>query len=175
MAHGSARLCTCDQQPRAVDACSVHTHALPEIRAEQTARTGESVRAESAYHDWSEAPPSERPLAAQRLAFAKILFHVLKSHGVSRLRFAAMIGVNEKQVRKMLDGRAPIPMASLGVMPTEMALDFTDAVLAMRRGEGRSSLIQRAIEELGRSRDLRAVNAAQRELLELAAKLSELR
>ena len=127
----------CDPEPRAVEACSVHAHRPTEIRAEH--RSLESERAETAYVDWSTAPPSDRPLAAQRPALARILFEVLKAHGVSRLRLADMIGVNEKQVRKMLDGRAPIPMATLGVLPIEMALDFMDRIVALRGGQKRSA------------------------------------
>lgn len=159
-----------DRQPRAVDACSTHAHGTTEIRAEQ--RTGESLTAESAYRDWSTAPPTDRPLAAQRMNLAKTLFLVLQRHGVSRLRFAEMIGVNEKAVRKMLDGRSPIPMATLGVIPVDMALDFMESVISGRGGATPPPPMARAVDALRRSRDLKAVLEGQRALLDLAGELS---
>ena len=136
------------------------------------------MKAEVAYRDWSSAPPTDRPLAAQRTVLAKILFEVLKAHDVSRLRFADMIGVNEKQVRKMLDGRSPVPMAVLGVMPIEMSIDFMDRVVQARGGgvHRAASLLHQGIEGLRADADrpaaLRGALDAQRELLELTAELS---
>ena len=78
-------------------------------RAGQPSRTETSVRAEQAYRDWTNEAPCERPLAAARGPHAKTLYAVLRDHKVSQTRFAQMVGVDEKQVRKMLDGRVSIP------------------------------------------------------------------
>lgn len=99
---------------------------------------------------------------------------MLQAHGVSQQRFADMIGVNEKQVRKMLDGRTPIPLATLCVMPVEMTLDFIDRVIEMRgAGPARAAtFLRRGIDGLRASGDVRSALSAQRAILDVVEELS---
>lgn len=129
-------------------------------------RTGESVRAEEAYRDWSEAPPSQRPIAAHRLTVASELFALLKQHGVSKLRLALMVGVDDKTIRKWLDGRAPVPASIVLALPTDMALDFLARMAALR---GCATNAAAEIAKLSTRVELRA---AQRALLERDEELS---
>lgn len=157
--------CLCEQAARPVRAstgdpstCNVHAHATPELRPNQQ-RTNASLRAEQAYRDWTQAPPSERPLAAHRLTVASILFQVLAKCEVSNRRFAEMIEVDDKTVAKWLDGRAPVPAAVVLALPTDMALDFLARLAALR---GSRSGLDHEIAKL-RTHD--EVRAAQRALL----------
>lgn len=186
--HRAPSACTCPPHARAVDpsSCAVHAPApraaqTPRVRAarginDNTAecrfpraeRTRESVQAEEAYH--AQLPPALRPLAAHRLEHATALYETLRAFDVSNNRFADMIGVNEKQVRKMLEGLTPIQSTITSAMPVDMALDFLGRVSALR-GAVKSGM-QREIDRLRKARDLRAVLEAQRQLVELAAWLS---
>jgi hypothetical protein len=188
--HHEAVSCACEPEARAVDprSCTPYApdlraarptpdraeHASPDNPAEchfpRAERTRESVQAEQSYRDLSEMPPSQRPLAAHRLAHATALFETLRAFDVSKSRFADMIGVNEKQVRKMLEGLTPIQSTVASAMPSDMALDFLGRLTALRGGPRAG--MQREIERLRTSRDLKAVYDAQRQLLELATELA---
>lgn len=159
--------CTCDRRPRAVGPCSVHVHPLPEKRAEQTERTGESVKAETAYRDWSLVPPSERPLVKHRAAHARVLFELLRDHAVSRSWFALQIGLNEKQVRKMLKAEISIPSQVSSCMPLEMRTDYLER-LAVIDGASRPTLQDR-IDSL----DLAGAIDAQRRITDRISKLAQ--
>lgn len=115
----------------AVDACSAHAHGTPENMAEQADRTSTSLRAEAAFRDWSRVPPSERPLIAHRAAHAKVLFQLLRDHQVSRAWFALQIGVDAKQVHKMLKGEVGIPVTISSCMPHEMRADYIERLGAI--------------------------------------------
>lgn len=178
MAHGSAHGDERDDEPRAAHADSCNPHA-PDPRAvhptaergdgksadcrfPRAERTGTSLRAEAAYR-----PPTEHPFAKSRVRAAEALFEVMQEHDVSNCRLADILGVDEKQVRKYLDGRSHVPLAALALLPSDMASDLYERTVV--RG---GSPLKRAIAALRRARDLRAVHDAQRELLELAAELS---
>lgn len=107
---------------------------LPAQDAEQP-RTEQSRRAESSYKDWSDVPDVDRPLAQPRAAHAAALFSVLKEHDISILRFAGMLGVNERQARKYLEARAPIPTTIFDALPRTIGDDFARRI---RCGSGRS-------------------------------------
>ena len=119
---------------RAVDACSTHAHGTTDIRAVQAARTEESVTAENAYRDWSIVPVVDRPLAKHRAAHARVLFELLRDHQTSRSWLACVVGVNEKQVRKMLKGEVPIPAAIASCMPTDMRIDYLERLIELDGG-----------------------------------------
>ena len=104
---------------------------LPDHEAE---RTEQSLRAEAAYQDWSEVPDAERPLAATRGAHASALFAVLKAHRLSIVGFADKIGVNERQARKYLEARAPIPSTIFDALPAALADDLLARIRALRGG-----------------------------------------
>lgn len=110
-------------------------------------RTEASQRAEAAYRDWSTQPPAERPLRAHRMTVATILFETLKAHDVTKTRFAAMLGVDKKQVRKMLDGRVPVPVDVAFAMPLDMSLDF---LARIRTARGVRSDVMGEIDRLDR-------------------------
>ena len=179
-----------DPSARAVDPSSCPAH-VPDLRAAQASpdraehddqgnvaegrfpraeRTRESVQAEQSYRDLEQVAPSQRPLAVHRAAHAAALFETLRAFDVSKNRFADMIGVNEKQVRKMLEGLTPIQTTVAAAMPSDMALDFLGRLGALR-GAGRSGM-QREVERLRKTRDLRGIHDAQRQLLELATELT---
>lgn len=109
------------------------------LPAQEPERTAQSLRAETSYRDWADVPDMERPLAAPRAGHASALFAVLKSHGVSILRFAEMIGVNERQARKYLEARSPIPTTLLDALPLDMADDFANRVRAARGGQRKNA------------------------------------
>ena len=115
----------------AVDTCSTHAHGIPEKKAEQAVRTSTSLRAEAAFRDWSRVPPSERPLIAHRAAHARVLFQLLRDHEVSRAWFALQIGVDAKQVHKMLKGEVSIPVTISSCMPNEMRADYIERLGAI--------------------------------------------
>lgn len=122
--------CTCGNGAGAAQGCRVHAHFSTEMGAVQ--RTEASQRAETAYLDWSTQSPAARPLRAHRTAIATLLFETLKAHDVTKTRFAAMLGVDKKQVRKMLDGRVPVPVDVAFAMPLDMGLDFLARIRAAR-------------------------------------------
>jgi hypothetical protein len=105
-------------------------------------RSDASLRAEASYRDWSSVPLSHRPLAAPRSAHAAALFGVLKDHGYSAERLAAKLQVNERQVRKYLEGSVPIPTTILDAMPATLAADLA-ARLSAVRGEQAQSAVAR--------------------------------
>lgn len=178
-----ANACNCERRPRADSAvtCTVHAPDLrpaqsnvrnhAECRSPRPERTPESVQAEQSYRDLSQVPPSQRPLASHRLTHAAALFETLRAFDVSKNRFADMVGVNEKQVRKWIEGLTPIQTTVIAAMPSDMGLDFLERLRALRGGGGRSGW-QRELERLRKSRDLRAIQDAQRQLLDLAAELT---
>jgi hypothetical protein len=133
------------EQGRPVDACSIHAHQTTDIRAE---RTETSIVAEDAYRDWSRVSPAERPIAKHRAAHAKVLFDILRDHETSRVWLALILGVNEKQVRKMLRAEIPIPTTVAACMPTSMRTDYLER-LASLDGTARPSLQDR-IDRLDR-------------------------
>ena len=120
--------------PMAVKACSVHAHCPPEKLAEQTERTSTSLRAADAYRDWSLVPPSERPLVAHRAAHARMLFNLLRDHQCSRAWFALQIGVDAKQVHKMLKAEIGIPVTVSSCMPSDMRADYIERLGALDGG-----------------------------------------
>lgn len=149
------------EQRRAVDPCSTHAHETTEIRAE---RTETSVTAEAAYRDWSSVAPSERPMAKHRAEHARMLFELLRDHATSRTWFAMVLGVNEKQVRKMLKGEAPIPSTVIACMPAEMRVDYLERLGALQP----PSLADRFARL-----DLMGALEAQRQLTDRIAKLAQ--
>lgn len=88
--------------------------------------------------------------------------------------------IDEKQVRQYRDGRKHVPLAALVVLPMPIVRDIVDRLLAMRGATEREGavLIRRGVEALktstrDRAEALRVVHDAQRQLLELAAHLTE--
>lgn len=177
MREASASVANVDHGARAdrADSCTVQpTDGNPSEcrfpRAEQATRSDASLRAEAAYRDWSAAPPAERPLVASRATTATALYAVLKDHGVSRLRFADMLGIDEKTVRQWLDGSKPIPLSAILAMPPDMGTDLYERLLDARTGGARSP--KRAIaslrEAVARVDVARASEGERRELLKAA-------
>lgn len=125
--------CTSHEPSRAEQTPEANASEDRFLRAERAAqeartpRTDESVRAETSHRS-----PTELPYALSRMQAAAVLHKVLVDHGVSQNRLADMLDVDEKQVRKYLDGRAHFPTAALLVMPSEMADDFIARLRALR-------------------------------------------
>lgn len=113
-------------------------------------RTSESMRAADTW-----CPPSERPLATSRMTSAGVLYEVLRRFDVSQNRLADMLGVNEKQIRKMLDGSASVPAGVLSLLPIDMAFDFFERVMRRRGVKSRPlPAILSALDELESSNAL---------------------
>lgn len=177
--HGRPIASGAAQLPRERAEC---THRHPDLGAVQNARTPASLRAEEAFHDWTAVPPSQRPLWKHRGQIADALGVVLKRHDISKNRFAMMLGVDKKQVRRMLACEQPIHIDVLFALPLEVALDFVE-ILTQARGAG----AQRGIVLLGQSIGIlrasasatnraeirRAAREAQRQLLELDEHIAE--
>lgn len=149
-------------------AAAGHSECATDGGAAHAPRTQESLRAEEAYRAWSQAPASKRQLAAHHITVAALLRDVLKAHDVSKLRFAAMIGVDKKTVQKWLTGEAPTPLAVLLGLPTEMSLDFIERLSALRGVRGGMGF---EIAKLRRTRNLDAIHVAQDELTALAREI----
>lgn len=143
--------CFCDSSARAArpDTCTAHAPDLrpvhdsdrnsAECRFPRAERTRESVQAEQSYRDLSQVPPSQRPLASHRLMHAAALFETLKAFDVSKNRLADMVGVNEKQVRKWIEGLNPIPTTVVSAMPTDMAMDYLNRLSLLKGPSMRSA------------------------------------
>lgn len=100
-----------------------------DCRLARAERTNESLRAQAAYR-----APTEHPFAVSRMQAATLLGEVMHDHDVSKNRLADLLGVDEKQIRKYLDGRAHLPMAALLVMPVGMSDDYMARLRAARGG-----------------------------------------
>lgn len=141
----------CPPHARA-EQCTVHAITDCRIcRAERARRTDESHRAERAFRDWSAESPADRPLQKHQAAHARVLFEWMKEHGISRCRFADMLGVNEKQVRKMLKGSATIPSAVSSCIPASLRSDYLE-----RLGELGGGALQDRIDRLTMAEALEA-------------------
>lgn len=109
-------------------------------------RTAQSRLAESSFQDWSETPDAERPLARTRVAHASALFNAMKRFHISLSRLAMMLGVADRQARKYLDGRAPIPTTIDDVLPSELRAEFQ----RLRSGSNAAANFRAALAELER-------------------------
>jgi hypothetical protein len=128
------------------------------------------VRSEAAHRDWSASPPADRPLASARVSAARAFFKVLERHDVSRMRLAAMLGIDEKTVRQWLDGTKPIPLAALAAMPADMATDLADELLGSRSGSPTGARAVIAVSEaLERTDIARASEGERRALVKVVA------
>jgi len=81
---------------------------------------------------------------------AAILHAVLRDHDVSNNRLADLLGVDEKQVRKYLDGRAHFPAAALLVIPTGIVDDFLSRLRTRRGARGGVEQLRQALSALER-------------------------
>jgi hypothetical protein len=79
---------------------------------------------------------------------ATALHKVIVDHGVSQNRLADMLDVDEKQVRKYLDGRAHFPAAALLILPLDMTEDFIARLREMRGQASPRAQILSALVEL---------------------------
>lgn len=70
---------------------------------------------------------------------AAALFETLKAFDVSKNRLADMVGVNEKQVRKWIEGLNPIPTTVVSAMPTDMAMDYLNRLSLLKGPSMRSA------------------------------------
>lgn len=154
------RACTCGAVPGAAQG-SGGTQEGAEQRA--VPRTAESERAESALETWRAKPPSERPLWMHRGRIADALGVVLKRHDVSKNRFAAMLDVNKKVVRRMLACEQPIHLDVLMVLPAEMAVDVVDRLFD---GRGVQDVLRRLIDRLDRKELVDVIGRATARLAE---------
>lgn len=73
-----------------------------------------------------------------RAAHARVLFELLRDHQCSRAWFALQLGVDAKQVQKMLKGEIGIPVTVMSCMPPDMRADYLE-----RLGDARPSLQDR--------------------------------
>lgn len=103
------------------------------------------MRAEQSYRDWNDLADVLRPLVKTRPQHAAALFEVLREHGVSILRFAEMIGVNERQARKYLEAAAPIPTTILDALPRSMTRSFEARLRALREPTSAADELRAAI------------------------------
>lgn len=176
---GSAARPTRSSVPRAEcpDSCRVHAHtdglnthvdrnhanvAFPGLNG----RSGESFRAEAAYAKVA----SKQKTKADRLVMAGVLLAVLTEHDVSRGRFAMMLGVNEKAVRKMLCAEVSIPLHAFLRMPTDMRRDFIEGV-AEASGCDAFGVVERALSKIRAARDIAAAHALEDAARDLAREL----
>jgi len=104
------------------------------------------VRAERAFRDWAKEPEADRPLVKHRANHIRALREWMDEHGVSKCRLADMLGVNEKQVRKMLKGEATIPGEVSSCIPKSLRADYL-ARLAELDG-GTPATLQQQIDRL---------------------------
>jgi hypothetical protein len=63
-----------------------------------------------------------------------VLFEWMGDHGVSRCRLADWLGVNEKQVRKMLKGETTIPSQVSSCIPCALRQDYLDRLAELDGG-----------------------------------------
>ncbi len=153
MVQRDASICSCGQPVEAG-----HPPCATDVEAAQARRTRESERAEEAYRAWSQAPPSQRQLAAHHLTVASLVVAIRAEHNVSRLSVAAMLGVDAKTVKKWERGEASFPLGAVLGLEAGMAVDLLSRVAALR---GVSLGLGAEIARLRRTRDLDAIHAAQ--------------
>lgn len=115
-----------DPQRRAAQDAEHDSTDCRNFRPEQPSRTDESHRAERAFQDWSQVPEADRPLQRHRAAHARVLSEWMTAHGISKSRFADMLGVDEKQVRKMLKMEKTIPSEVSSCIPKSLRRDYLD-------------------------------------------------
>lgn len=114
--------------------------------AAEQPRTAQSLLAESSFQDWTDTPDAERPLARTRARHASALFNAMKRFNVSLSRLAMMLGVADRQARKYLDGRAPVPTTIDDVLPSEMRAEFQ----RLRSSNNAAANFRAALAELER-------------------------
>lgn len=133
----------CEHQPRAERKAVQTTTDCTNCRSEQPSRTSESRRAEIAFRDWSKEPEADRPLQRHRAAHARVLAEWMTEHGISKSRFADMLGIDEKAVRKMLKMEKTIPSEVSSCMPKSLRQDYLNRLVELDGGSapGLSHLI----------------------------------
>ncbi len=122
----------CTLHPRAEQETAQLSTDCTNCRAEQ--RTDQSLRAEKAFRDWSKEPEIDRPLVKHRAAHVRALAEWMDEHGVSKCRLADLLGVNEKQVRKMLKGEVTIPGEVSSCIPKSLRQDYLDRLAEIDGG-----------------------------------------
>lgn len=94
-----------------------------------------------------------------------MLFELLRDHETSRVWLAMVLGVHEKQVRKMLGAEISIPVTIVDCLPEPMRADYIDRLALL---DGR----KRVVNDIARLSLVDAI-AAQRRLTDRIAELAE--
>ncbi len=135
-----------------------------ECRFVRADRTTESRIAEAHYRPVEHAPSVE-----SRMRVAVAIRALLETFHVSVSAFARLHDVNEKHVRKWLDGRANYPAWGFDVLGEEMSDWLYARIRSARSGPSRAtSPMRRALGWMRREGTMQDILSAQQELASLA-------